>query len=212
MNRIFAALRDLFRRDHIERDLDAEIRGYAELLQEEKMSQGMNPIEARRAARMDLGGPEQLKEEIRAARAGAWLESLWQDLRFGARVLRKNPGFTAVAVLTLALGIGANTAVFSVVNAVVLRPLPYKDSSRLVNIYTRTAMFPGFSLGISPMAMQQIHQQAVSIEDIGGYKGVSMNFTQMGDPAQLSVTLVSGTFFEVLGATPQQGSCLYRTT
>jgi putative ABC transport system permease protein len=208
LNRIFAALRDLFRRDHIERDLDAEIRGYAELLQEGKMSQGMNPIEARRAARMDLGGPEQLKEEIRAARAGAWLESLWQDLRFGARMLRRNPGFTAVAILTLALGIGANTAVFSIVDTIILNPFPYKDASHLVLVHANTKMFPGFQLGLSWISFDQVRRDVPAFEQTSAYFKREETLTGEDVPAILQAVRVSDGFFEELAQTPQVGRLL----
>jgi putative ABC transport system permease protein len=198
----------LFRREHVERNLDSEVRTYYNLFEEEKMSQGMNPKDARRAARVELGGTEQLKEEIRSARAGSWLESVWMDLRYAARLLSKNPGFTAVAVLTLALGIGANTAVFSVVNAVVLRPLPYKDSQRLVTVTTNTAMFPNLTLGNSWLAVQKMRKTVPAFEQLTAYSSSDMNMTQSGNPAQLSVISIADGFFDLFGVGPQQGRLL----
>jgi putative ABC transport system permease protein len=135
LQKLRSLARNLIRRDRIERDLDAEVRSFSDLLEEEKLSAGMSANEAKRSARIDIVGPEQLKEEVRGARSGAWLETIFRDIRFGARMLRKNPGFTSVAILTLALGIGANTAIFSIVESQLWRPLPFPDSERLVDAH-----------------------------------------------------------------------------
>ena len=129
--------RNLFTRPRVERDLDDELRAYLDQLTDEKRAAGMEAAEARRAARIELGGMEQVKEEVRQVRTGQMLEELLQDLRYGMRTLRKNPAFTVVAVLALALGIGANTAMFSVAYGILLRPLPYADADRVAVVYMR---------------------------------------------------------------------------
>jgi putative ABC transport system permease protein len=208
IGRIRSLALNLFRRSRADRDLDAEIRSYYNLLEEEKMAQGMNPKDARLAARTENGGSAQLREAVRGSRPGSGLESLWMDLRYGARLLFKNPGFTAVAVLTLALGIGANTAVFSVVNAVVLRPLPYRDSQRLEEVTTSTAMFPNLSLGNSNVAIEQMRKTVPAFEQITPYRPEEMILTQSGSPARLNVVRVGDGFFDLLGAGPQVGRLL----
>jgi hypothetical protein len=133
--------RVLFRRREVDRDLDEEIQAHLELTTHQYIARGMTPEEARRAAKFELGGVEQVKEAVRAARAGAWLDTFLQDVRFGFRMFRKNPGFTAGAILTLALGIGANTAMFSVAG-VLLSPLPYRNPDRLVTIWENNSRIP----------------------------------------------------------------------
>src|SRR5881409_2291781 len=132
-------LRNLFLSRHVETDLDQEVHSHLEMLIEENIRAGMPPHEAQRAARIELGGIEQVKEQVRQERLGNWLLSVLSDCRYALRQLRKNPGFTAVAILTLALGIGVTTAIFSVVYGVLLRPLSYPAPNRIMAVFEVTS-------------------------------------------------------------------------
>ena len=195
----------ILRKQQSEKQLDSELRFHLERQTADYIAAGMAPDEARRRARLDFGGLEAVKEETRASHRGSSLETLLQDVRFALRLLRKNPGFTVVAVLTLALGIGANTAIFSIVDAVILRPLPFKDSSRIVQVHTKTAMFPTFNLGLTWPAFQQIRSQASALEQTATFTDNSKTLTGRSEPALLNVANVSDGFFEELGVRPQLG-------
>src|ERR1700693_372616 len=189
---------NLFRKTRRDEDLDTEVRGYVDLLAEEKLCTGMNPENARRAARIELGGIERVKEEVRKVRAGAWFDSLLQDLRYGTRTLRKNSGFTAVAILTLALGIGANTAIFFVVNAVLLRPLPYPAPDRLLTIESSQSL----------PDLDDIQKQTQSFEALGATTMQRLDYAAGAEPIQVFSINCNADLFRALRTQPALGRLL----
>jgi putative ABC transport system permease protein len=199
-------LRGLSRRSRLERELDEELQHHIELKTQEFIDGGMLPDEARYAALRAFGGVEQKKKEGRDADLMRWLEDLIQDLRFGLRQLRRNPGFTAVAVLTLALGIGANTAIFSVINAVLIRPLPYRDSNRLVELMrTNKFGYPQQTITASEFLYWEEHSTAFDGVAAVDSLSAGYNLTSSPLPEHVDGLRVSSDYFRVFGVHPLVG-------
>ncbi len=212
MRTILAGLRAVLRRDAVERELDDEVRHYLELATQERIDAGMTPEAAARAARLEMGGVEPTKERVRSAGWEAHVESVGRDVRYAGRGIRRNPGFAAIVILTLALGTGANTVMFSVVNAVMWRPLPYHDPDRLVLVWTDDVR-------------RGLHREATAYRTIADWGPRTHAFTDIaffttqrvapmaGNTAQRGrarSTLVSGNLFDLLGVHASLGRTISR--
>jgi predicted permease len=191
--------RNIFAREKTDRDLDDELRAYSDLLAQEKIREGMNPQEARRAAKIHLGGVEQVKEEVRQARTGSWLDSVFQDFRYAARTLRKNPGFSAIAILTLALGIGANTAIFTLTYAVILKSLPVPNPHQLVRYTFRSGTQ---DLGLSGPLYDALRKHEQATQDLLAWSGSNLAVERDGAVTNVDGALISGNAFRVLKLQP----------
>src|SRR5690242_21593324 len=176
-------LRSLFRKQRVENELNDELRFHLEKLIEEIIAKGMSAEEARYAALREFGGIEQMKEECRDSWGVRIVSELGQDIRYGVRQLRRNPGFTAIAVLTLALGIGANAAIFSVVDAVLLRPLPYPHPDQLVLIFDVPLKQSDALSGISYRDFMEIRQQNRMFSEMAGNSFHDLTLTGAGEPS-----------------------------
>lgn len=214
--RILSFFRNLFRRRAVEQALDDELRSSLDALTEEKMKQGLSPSVARREALLEIGGIEQVKEGVRAVRAGRVVENLARDIRHSLRQLRRNPGFTATAVLTLALGIGATTAIFGVVYSVLLQPLPYRQPGRLVEVGLDLPGISQFNWPLGPADYLAFREQSRTFEDIGlyftgfGAALYSANVTGRGQPEHVPALGVTDGVLPILGVTPLLGRSFTR--
>jgi putative ABC transport system permease protein len=196
---IASGFRSLFRKDRVNRELDEELGSFLEMAAEEKIKEGMNRKDALRAVRLERGSLEVTKEVVWSAGWESFAEACWQDLRFAARMLRKSPGFTAVAVLTLALGIGANSAIFTVVNGVILKPLPYPQPDRLVMLLEKQ-LSDGTLGTVAPANFFDWREQSHSFDKMAAidpYPDFILN--SVGEPQRLTGAAVSSDFFSLLG-------------
>ncbi len=195
----------LFRKRALDNQLDSELRFHIEQQIAENMASGMNAAEARRRALAQFGGLESRKEEAREARGTHFVEALLQDIRFAFRMLRKSPGFTAVAVLTLALGIGANTAIFSVVDAVLLQSLPYPNSNQLVMAFNVPPQHPDAMTGFSYPNFAELRKQNRVFSEMAGNQFHDLTLTGVGEPSELDTAVVTPETFSLLSAKPLAG-------
>lgn len=228
--RMMAAVWNLFHWRQVESDLDAEIRAYVDAVTEERIAAGMAPEEARRTALAEFGGTEPVKQAVRDGRAGTGIGTIWQDVRFAFRILRKAPGFTTVVVLTLALGIGANTAIFTLVNAVLLQTIPVTHPEELVVLRWSARKSPEStgmsSFGDCAMRRNAGDESACSMPypvyrtlaerrdlfaDATAFAGTAeLNLAGNGQASIAQGELVSGTYFDTLGVPAALGRTLGR--
>jgi putative ABC transport system permease protein len=192
----------LWSRKGMEEQLDKEVRFHLDQQTADLIAQGIEPDEARRQARLTLGGPEQVKEQCRDARGTRWLEELWTDLRYAARRLRGKPGFTAVSVITLALGIGASTAIFSVVNPILFEPLPYPHAGRIMMVWD---IFEGRRSDVTFHTYREVAERSRSFDAIAVMEVWQPTMTGPAQPERLDGQSVSTGYFRALGISPVLG-------
>ena len=202
-------LQALFHQRRIDLDMDAEMRSHLEMQVQENIEAGMHAEQARRAALREFGSLESFKEACREQWGFYRAEMLLKDVRFALRMLRKNPGFTTVSLLTLALGIGANTAIFSVINAVLLEPLPYREPDRLVTVCEQS-LSRGFSqVTVTPANLQAWREQNSVFSELGGEIFASFNLTGLQKPQHINAAATTANFFSIFGVAPLLGRTFY---
>src|SRR4029434_5901054 len=201
---IYTRLYGLLRKNRIEQQMEDEMRFHLLMRTRENIERGMRPDEAGREARRRFGNVGRIKDLARDIKGGGFMETLLQDLRYSARMLRKSPGFTAVVTLTLALGIGANTAIFSVVNAVLLRPYPYKDEDRLVWVWETSP--PGAPRSSpSPANFLDWQKQNKVFEQLEAINVRDFNLIGDANPERMRGMVITHGLFSLLGIRPQIG-------
>ena len=194
----------LWRRNQLEVQLEKELHFHLEQHVNDLIDRGLDPDEARRQARLAFGGPEQVKESCRDARGTRWLEDLWQDASYALRTLRKKPGFAAVALVTLALGIGATTVMFTVINGVLLKPLPYPEPERLVTLHGHTEKY-GDQWGVSYPNFLDCQRESRSLTPMAAWSYGGGTVSHPGDPEYVIGREISSELFSVYGVTLSRG-------
>ena len=210
-NKLISIFRFLFKRQKVEQDLDAELRYHVDCLTEQNVAKGMSQSEARRQAILAVGGIEGTKEQCRDARRGRVIETFVQDVRYGVRVLRKNPGFAAAAMITLALGIGANTAIFSLVYGVLLRPLPYAQGGQLVVLHQNAAKAHIFDVPFSVKEIADYRDHSHTLQGVVEHHSMSFLLIGKDSAERVDTAVVSANFFDVLGVRPLLGRTFVST-
>src|SRR5271170_7336235 len=199
------SLRKFFRRRYWDAERAQELESHLQNEIDDNVARGMSREEARRQAYLKFGNPTRVREEIWQMNSIAPLENLSRDVRYARRTLLRNPGYALVAVLTLGLGIGANTAIFTVINGVLLKPLPYAQQDRIVHLDQTATLVGPDALGLSVQEYQDFRDQGHAFSDVAEYH--SMNFTLLGtkNPERVATGVVSSNFFDVLGVQPVLG-------
>ncbi len=192
----------LWRRNERDEELEEEIQSHLQMAIRERVERGQTAEEAQAAARREFGNVGLIKEVTREMWGWPWLERLVQDLRYGANMLLKSPGFTLISIVTLALGIGANTVIFSVVDAVLLRPFQFHEPDRLVRLYQKSH---DYSITFTAPDFEDCKNQSRLFENLAAYGDRSANLTGSGEPEHVSFAAVSADFFKVLKAEPVLG-------
>lgn len=198
-----ARLRAVWNGEAVHQDIDEELQMHIRMRTQENIERGMSPEDARRDAEQRFGNRGRIKDMGWDVRGGGWLETLWQDLRYGARMLYKHPGFSLMAVLTLALGIGANTAIFSIVNGVLLRPLPYPEPDQLDTVFQQNSAMNRF--GISVADFQGIEKGYAKIGSVAAFSPRAVTLTGGERPEQIKATFATSAYFKTLGVSPARG-------
>ena len=198
----------LFRTQRLDRELEDEMQAHLELAEREALASGLSPEEARREARRGFGNIERMREEHRDRRSVRWMEHVARDFRYGLLLLKRDPGFAFVAISVMAIGIGANTAMFSLMDAVLFKPLPYPEPERIVRVWE--APSPTSRNGISTLNFVDWKRLSTSFEALSAVRGLNVALTGNGDPARLGGVLVSADYFEVFGVRAALGRTFLR--
>ena len=199
LQRIRRQVRAWRRRGQLDEQLDTELQFHLDLEASHLVNQGVSPDEARRSARTRFGGVERVSEECREQRGLLWPDRTARTVRYAARTLRRQPGFALVAILVLGLGIGANTAMFSVIYGVLLKPLPYVEGDRLVLLQESAPLAGQDSIGISIAELYDYRQQLTGFSGLVEFHQMSFDLLNRGEPDRVDTGVVSANFFDVLG-------------